>query len=178
MKVAQDAILRIRRGWAEAQDNILRHIFRGGRMVSPVKEIKSRVEVSYRWSYGHHLSRFFAEAKQNRRLMGVRCPQCQGVFVPPRLVCGRCFKETSEWVEVGDEGVLETFTTVYLPFPGQPTEPPYTYGYIRLDGTATHIAHLIKEIDPADIKVGMRVKAVWSRNPQGDLFDILHFKPV
>jgi hypothetical protein len=25
-KVAQDAILRIRRGWAEAQDNILRHL--------------------------------------------------------------------------------------------------------------------------------------------------------
>src|SRR5262249_46839877 len=29
MKVAQDAILRIRQGWTEAQDNILRHIFRG-----------------------------------------------------------------------------------------------------------------------------------------------------
>jgi predicted phosphodiesterase len=34
--VAQDAILRIQRDWAEAQDNILRHIFRVGRMLKKI----------------------------------------------------------------------------------------------------------------------------------------------
>jgi len=141
----------------------------------PLKEVRGRVSIPYRWSYGKALTRFFQESRDNKRLMGPRCPRCRSVTVPAARICTRCFVETTEWVEVSDHGVLETFTTVHLPFPGQPTEPPYTYGLILLDGASTYFSHLIREPAGA-LACGMRVEAVWSTEPKGDLFDILYFK--
>ena len=140
----------------------------------PVKEVRGQVHIPYRWSYGRWLSRFFAESRDNRRLMGTRCPRCASVMVPAARICPRCYVEASEWVEVSDHGVLATFTTVQLPFPGQPTEPPYTYGLILLDGASTYYSHLIDE--PVErLACGMRVQAVWAEHRKGDLFDIRHF---
>ena len=141
----------------------------------PVKEVRGQVTIPYRWSYGHALTRFFAESRDHKQLMGTRCPRCAAVIVPAARICTRCFAETNAWVEVSDHGVLHTFTTVHLPFPGQPTEPPYTYGLILLDGTHTYYSHLIAE-PPENLVCGMRVEAVWSENRKGDLFDILHFR--
>lgn len=143
--------------------------------VQPLKEVRGQVSLPYRWSYGKALTRFFQESRDNKRLMGTRCPRCSSVTVPAARICTRCFVETTDWVEVSDHGVLETFTTVHLPFPGQPTEPPYTYGLILLDGASTYFSHLIEE--PAEaLRCGMRVEAVWSDERKGDLFDILYFR--
>ena len=141
---------------------------------APVKEVRGQINIPYRWSYGRWLTRFFEESRDRRRLMGTKCPRCASVIVPAARICSPCYVETSEWVEVSDRGVLATFTTVHLPFPGQPTEPPYTYGLILLDGASTYYSHLINE--PVErLSCGMRVQAVWSENRHGDLFDILHF---
>lgn len=147
-------------------------------MSDPVIEVRGRVEVPYRWSYGRSLGRFFIETRDAKRLWGARCLGCSAVIVPPVSLCGRCFRETErEWVPIADRGVLDTWTTVFLPFPGQPTEPPYTFGLIKLDGADTHFAHLVREIDPKDLRRGMRVEAVWSEERKGDLYDIAHFRP-
>jgi hypothetical protein len=140
-----------------------------------IKEVRGQLVVPYRWSYGPHLTRFFQETRDNKRIMGTRCPRCGAVIVPAAPICTRCFVETDQWIEVSDHGVLESFTTVHLPFPGQPTEPPYTYGMIKLDGSNTQFPHLIDE-PPEELKCGMRVRAVWSETRRGDLFDILYFK--
>lgn len=140
----------------------------------PVKEVRGQISIPYRWSYGRALTRFFEESRDNKRLMGTKCPRCESVIVPAARICTICYIETSEWVGVSDHGVLATFTTVHLPFPGQPTEPPYTYGLILLDGANTYYSHLVDE--PVEtLACGMRVQAVWSENRKGDLFDILHF---
>jgi len=146
-----------------------------GSVPLPVKEVRGQISIPYRWSYGRLLTRFFEESRDNRRLMGTKCSRCAAVIVPAARICTTCFVETSEWVEVSDHGVLATFTTVHLPFPGQPTEPPYTYGLILLDGANTYYSHLIDEqVD--NLACGMRVQAVWSDHRKGDLFDILYFK--
>lgn len=140
-----------------------------------MKEVRGQIVLPYRWSYGAALTRFFEESRYNKRLVGSRCPRCGAVTVPAARICTRCFIEATEWVEVSDHGVLDTFTTVYLPFPGQPTEPPYTYGLILLDGASTYFSHLIDEPEE-HLLCGMRVEAVWSEQRKGNLFDILHFK--
>src|SRR5947209_5072793 len=108
----------------------------------PVKEVRGQIHIPYRWSYGHWLTRFFQESRDHRRLMGTQCRRCAAVMVPAARICPRCYVEASAWVEVSDHGVLATYTTVQLPFPGQPTEPPYTYGLILLDGASTYYSHL------------------------------------
>ena len=144
----------------------------------PVMECSGKLTVPYEWSYGETLTRFFTTTRDKKQIMGTKCPKCNSVLVPPVKVCGRCFTQTlPEWIEVPDRGKIVSFTVVYLPFPGQPHEPPYCYGMIRLDGTNTQYPHMIKEIDFDKIEIGMRVQAVWNDERKGDLFDIKYFEP-
>ena len=71
-----------------------------------VKEVRGQISIPYRWSYGKSLTRFFEESRDNRRLMGTKCPRCASVIVPAARICTPCYIETMEWVEVSDHGVL------------------------------------------------------------------------
>jgi len=54
----------------------------------------------YEWSIGLYGSRFFQEIREKRRFLGIRCPKCQKVLVPPRRICGPCFQKLDELVEL------------------------------------------------------------------------------
>lgn len=146
----------------------------------PVTEVQGQRVVPYHWSYGESFTEFFKATRERGVILGSRCHVCNGVLVPAIRLCGRCYQEVHEFVEIPDEGELSAFTVVYLPFPGQPTEPPYCYGYIKFDGADTMFPHMIGEVEFDEIHVGMRVKAVWEDpdKRKGDLFDIKYFKPT
>jgi len=86
--------------------------------------------------------------------------------------------ETDEWVEVGPEGTLLTFTVVYRKKNHHPREAPLAYGIIRLDGADTSIVHLLGETDVAKLEHGMRVRALFSKERKGHIMDINCFRPV
>ena len=147
-------------------------------------EIPGKWEIPYKYSAGRVASKFFRELKENRRIMGTKCPKCGRVFLPPRYICEDDFVELNEWVEVSDIGTVQTFTITYQPFMGFPN-PPYVIALIKLDGASTSIAHFIGEVDLSDlnkaleqIKIGMRVKAVFRDERVGSILDIKYFKPV
>ncbi|MBU1672560.1 MAG: Zn-ribbon domain-containing OB-fold protein [Actinobacteria bacterium] len=144
----------------------------------PVEVVEGDLDIEYRYAYGEYYDRFYREMRDNRRIMGVACARCRCVLLPPRPYCGFCYEPVDRWVELADEGTVQTFTNVQLPFPGQPTEPPYIYAFIMLDGAAVQFPHLLGEVDPARARVGMRVKAVWAENRKGTLHDIKYFRPV
>jgi uncharacterized OB-fold protein len=123
-------------------------------------------------------SRFLTEVRDNRRIMGIRCPDCNIVYVPPRSICLKCFGNLSEFVEVGQEGVLTTYTVVYRAEPFYPVEPPFIYGIIQLEGADTGLVHFVGEVDLDKVRVGMRVKAVYKEERVGSILDIKYFKPV
>jgi uncharacterized OB-fold protein len=136
------------------------------------------LKVPYRYSMGATASRFFVEIRDNRKIMGIRCPQCNVVFVPPRATCGRCFSQLHEWVEVGTRGTLETYTQVRYTTPVQPAAAPFYYGIIRLDGADTGLAHLVGGLDGRDPSIGMRLQAVFREDRKGNMLDIRYFEPV
>jgi uncharacterized OB-fold protein len=49
---------------------------------------------------------------------------------------------------------------------------------VKLDGADTGMVHFIGEVKPADIKIGMKVKAVFKDKREGNILDIKYFKPV
>jgi hypothetical protein len=136
----------------------------------------------FKWSAGIYGSKFLTEIRDNKKFVGIKCPKCGRVYVPPRRVCGPCFQELTELVPVSDEGEIVTFTVVSFGFldPSTGLQKPVPYGYcvIKLDGADTYILHYVDETDPAKIKPGDRVKAVFEEDGKrtGSLLDIKHFE--
>lgn len=140
--------------------------------------VRQDLKVPYRYSMGATTSRFFAEIRDNGKIMGIRCPQCDAVFVPPRTTCGRCFSQLHEWVEVGNQGTLETYTQVRYQTSVQPAVAPFYYGIIKLDGADTGLAHIVGDLKGQEPRIGMRVQAVFKEERKGNMLDIRYFKPV
>jgi uncharacterized protein len=140
------------------------------------------LQMEYEYSLGQHAIRFFQELKDHGRLMGVRCPECKRVYIPPRPVCGICYVPSTEWVEVSDEGTLIGCTVVRLPFidpmTGEQRPVPYGFGIIKLDGASTSMFHFVDETDDAKLKVGMRVKANFREPREGNMRDIVNFRVI
>lgn len=146
--------------------------------------IDGRWDIPYRHTAGRAATRFFRELKDNKRIVGVRCPSCHRVLVPPRGFCERCFVPVDEFVGVEDKGILTTFTIVYAHFTSLPP-PPYCVGIVKLDGADTGLIHYVGGVDLQDmeaakkaINVGMRLQAVWRDEREGKITDIEYFKPV
>lgn len=133
----------------------------------------------YRWSVGKYGSKFLLEIKENKRFIGVKCPKCGRVYVPPRKVCGRCYVAMDEFVPVSDEGEIVVCAIIEFGFvdPSTGVQRPVPYGYVfvKLDGADTALPHFLDSADPEKVKVGARVKAVFEEECKGSIMDIKHF---
>jgi len=146
-------------------------------------QVDARVDLHYEHAYGNYYGRLFDELKATRRIVGVRCPSCQAVLVPPRAMCEVCFVPTAQFEDVADFGTLRAFSVIHLAFEGQVREPPYVYAEITLDGASTRLIHVVDGIDVSTahetLRPGMAVRAVWKQDSHtGTLDDIDHFTPI
>jgi uncharacterized OB-fold protein len=145
-----------------------------------IKLESGEAEQPFNWAAGTYGSKFLTELRDNKHFVGVKCPGCGKVYVPPRRVCGPCFVELTELVPVSDEGEIITYTVVSFgfvdPSTGQQKPVPYGYAVIKLDGADTYLLHFVDETDPAAIKVGARVKAVFEEQRTGSMLDIKYFE--
>ena len=139
---------------------------------------EGRIKVPYTWQAGETASFFLTQLRDEKKIWGKHCPKCTKVLIPARKSCPFCFLATDKWVEVSDEGTVETFTIVHRETPLQPMKAPFVYAIIRLDGAGTGFPHVLGDVDPKDVKEGMRVKAVFAEERTGSLLDITHFKPL
>jgi hypothetical protein len=138
---------------------------------------EGRLAMPYRYFPGPVATRFFLALRDEARILGIRCPQCRMVYVPPEPTCGRCFSKLEEWVEVGKEGILQGYTITHYSLPVHPAPAPVIYGLIRLDRADTALLHLLGQVDADDLKIGMRVEAVFRMERRGNILDIEHFRP-
>jgi len=138
-------------------------------------ELKGELKIVYNHSYGIY-GKFYEGLKEGR-IFAVRCSVCKKVFLPPRPFCSLCFADTEkEWGGISDTGYVKSFTEVRIPFVGQPTEPPYIYALIVLDGADSEFHHRVAGIAEKDVFIGMRVRAVWRAQRTGSVHDISFFE--
>jgi uncharacterized protein len=107
------------------------------------------------------------------RLLGQRCGVCGKVYVPPRGTCPADGVPTSEEVELPESGTVTTFCIVNVGYPGQRVTPPYVAAAVLLDGADIAFQHLVLGCDTSEVRMGMRVRAVW-----GESGGISHFTPT
>ncbi len=153
-------------------------------MSRPLKDVVGIVSderprlMRYSYSAGPVRSKFLIYLRDHQKILGTRCPACGRVYVPARSTCLKCFENIDEWVEVGNEGILESYTIVYKPEPIHIAQTPFALGIIKLDGADTGMVHRLEETDFEKIRIGMRVRAVFSEERKGDIRDIKYFKRV
>jgi hypothetical protein len=140
--------------------------------------LRGSISIDYEWTAGIAGSRFFQELRDHRRIMGTQCPECRRVMVPPRIFCEECFVDAREWVEVSPKGELVTFGESYLGTDGSLLEKPWILGIVKLDGAHGGLVHFIGEADPKDLKLGMRMEAVFNEDRKGSILDIKYFRPM
>jgi uncharacterized OB-fold protein len=80
---------------------------------------------------------------------------------------------------------VKTWSLITFEFAGQPLPPPYITELIDLDDADTALSHLIGGVELSDlekvkdqVKIGMRVKAKWRDERQGNIHDIEYFEPI
>jgi uncharacterized OB-fold protein len=95
------------------------------------------------------------------KFIGQRCPKCKKVYTLSRGSCPTDGVPTDEIVELPTTGTVTTYCVVNVPFAGQSIEIPYICAQILLDGANLSLMGLIQEIPTDEIRMGMRVEAVW-----------------
>jgi uncharacterized OB-fold protein len=135
----------------------------------------------YAWDTGIGIGSYLASLKAGV-ILGSYCSTCRKIVVPPRTVCEWCYRPMAEFVPLHDTGTVNTFSLCYVTWDVQRIKEPEIPAVINIDGASPlhGIMHMLGEIDPKDVMIGMRVQAVWKRPKDrvGSINDILYFKPI
>lgn len=142
------------------------------------------LDCAYAWDTGVAVNRYLAELKQGR-IIATRCKKCKRIMLPPRLFCELCFIPCSDWQYVQDTGIVNTFSICHVHWDATrigKDEKPHLPAVIEIDGASEGmgIMHLLGEVEPQEIKIGMKVKAAWKPEAErtGSIIDIKYFKPM
>jgi uncharacterized protein len=102
------------------------------------------------------------------------------VYFPPKEADPATGLALDEFIELPDKGTVTTFAIINIPFAGQRIKPPYVAAYVLLDGADIPFLHLVTEIEATEVRMGMRVEAVWKPREEWGLGidNIDHFRPT
>lgn len=128
--------------------------------VEQVKSVRTPARLDYEFTAGDASSRFLRGITQ-KKIIGQRANETSRVYVPPRGADPELGATTPIEVEVAQVGTVTSFCMVNVAFYGSVMELPYTSALILLDGADLSIMHLIQEIPADQVRIGMRVEAVW-----------------
>ena len=99
------------------------------------------------------------------KIMATRCKSCGSVYFPPKMDCPSCLKSDTEWVEVKNSGELLAYSVVHYGPAGFEDDQPYTIAVAEFGDGVKIFSRLSKDIKEADIKPGMKLKAVVIKLP-------------
>ncbi|MFX0020185.1 MAG: Zn-ribbon domain-containing OB-fold protein [Promethearchaeota archaeon] len=141
---------------------------------------KGLIRAEFNFWVGRYLDKFY-DNLENKKIVGNKCPKCGDVFVPPRKVCGKCngvitFEEN--WVNLPETGTLLNYTITPYKVNDRAfrkVKKPQKIGMIQIDGSDTAIVYRLLDLEPNEIKLGMKLKVEWEEKTKGDPSDIKGF---
>ncbi len=146
---------------------------------------------AYRYKAPRLLEEFVAGLKE-KKLIGTLCPGCGKVIVPPRFLCGRCHRVMSERITVSNWGTITCFIVSapakkgkFKIFGLDPVEMGLIKDgevivpvFVKFDGSDSNVASVLCNADPEKVHIGMRVKALWVKQPLGAMSDLEGVEPL
>lgn len=149
------------------------------RDVEPVRSVRTPAQLDYEFTAGDANSRFLRGIME-KRIIGQKATETSRVYVPPRGADPELGAPTPIEVEVSQTGTVTSFCVVNLAFYGSVMEIPYVSALILLDGADLSVMHLIQEIPADEVRIGLRVEAVWrdDADMEPTLESIKWFRPT
>jgi uncharacterized OB-fold protein len=149
----------------------------GGAPEEPVTMMEYDASIDYTLPVPKNVQRA-EEATEQGRFLGLRCPICNRTYTGGRGFCPIDSVELTpeHEVDLPHTGTLTTYTIVTpTPYPGQTMTEPFSRVHVWLDGTDVVLGYqTLLDVANEDIRIGMRVKAVWdtegkhSDNPRAE----------
>jgi len=133
------------------------------------------VDYSYRRSAGGADGRFLGGLAE-AQIWGSRAADGR-VLVPPVDCDPDTGAATEEFVLVGDEGVVRSWTWVAEPRPEHPADRAFAFALVQLDGADNALFHVVDVDHEGAMATGMRVRADWRPVRVGSILDIRAFVP-
>jgi uncharacterized OB-fold protein len=144
----------------------------------PVPRASIPINPVFSWSVGNWMENFYDGMKEGK-IMGSRCPACGRVFLPPRMICERCFVKAEEWVELPATGTVQSCTTASVKVTENgdlvDLEAPEIIAMVKHDGADTCIA---ARLEGKDASTGMRVEAVINPAAENVLDLLAAYRPL
>ena len=132
------------------------------------------VEHTFRRSLGPVMSRFLTGLR-DRRIEGIRTRDGR-VMVPPKEYDPETSEALDEFVEVGQSGVVKTWSWVSRPSEKHPVARPFAWALVQLDGADTAMLHAVDAGEESKMRTGMRVRVRWRDETVGEILDIACFE--
>ncbi len=141
-------------------------------------------ELKYAWDNGIGIGKYLQALKEGK-ILAARCTGCGRLMLPARAFCEMCWRPTDGYEPVKDSGVVNTFAICHVNWDAsrlKDKEPRHLPAVIEIDGASKGqgIMHVLGNVKPKDVKIGMKVKAVWkpAKERTGSITDILYFEPM
>ncbi|MFX1309481.1 MAG: Zn-ribbon domain-containing OB-fold protein [Promethearchaeota archaeon] len=141
---------------------------------------KGMVRAEFNFWVGQYMDKFYDNLEQ-KKIIGNKCPKCSDIFVPPRKICGKCnvtIPLDQIWLDLPDTGTLVNYTiTPYKVTDrgSRKVKKEQIIGMVNIDGSNTGIVYKILDMEPGEVKTGMKVKIDWAEKTKGEPSDIKGF---
>jgi len=114
------------------------------------------------------------EAARQHQLALQKCLACGELVHPPGPGCPWCGGADLDWVNLGSDvtGTVYSFIVVHRAFlQSFVNDVPYVVALCEIEGApGVRITANIRNIDPTDVHIGMRVRMVWEeRTPDSTI---------
>jgi hypothetical protein len=107
----------------------------------------------------------FVKHLEEGKIVATKCKKCGRLYFPPRADCTECLSGEIEWIPLSGRGKLITYTTAYFAPAG--FEAPYTLALAELEEGVRVFARMGKDVKEDEVKIGMKVKLVPVKLPNG-----------
>jgi uncharacterized OB-fold protein len=144
----------------------------------PVTGIVTPFRLEYRRSAGEATTRYLLGLAEHK-IIGGRAPSSDEIYAASRGTDPKTGEPTSIEVEVQDRGTIATFCVVNIPGLSElAPEVPYVSAQILLDGANNTFFGLIRGVPVEEVRMGMRVQAVWADELVADHTSIKWWEPT
>jgi uncharacterized OB-fold protein len=108
----------------------------------------------------------FLRGLAQKKIYGEKCPESGDVYVPPRGTSPTTGLRTTEQVELSHHGTISSFCVVHIAFGTNAPPTPFCTALVLLDGASVSLYGPIQEVPHDQVRIGMRVEAVWADDDQ------------